>query len=128
MRRSGARSIRPALGRSSPISARTSVDLPAPLGPMMVTISPGSTVRLLRRDEPGYCWIGVHNTGPTIDPQHLNKLFDRFYRIDPSRAEPGDSGGLGLAIVRSIMHLHDGQVRVSSDDSGTLFELGFARA
>ncbi|MCT8953980.1 heavy metal sensor histidine kinase [Pseudomonas lundensis] len=89
---------------------------------------PGSTVRLLRRDESGYCWIGVHNTGPTIDPQHLNKLFDRFYRIDPSRAEPGDSGGLGLAIVRSIMHLHDGQVRVSSDDSGTLFELGFARA
>ena len=87
---------------------------------------PGSTVRLLRRDEAGVCWIGVHNLGPAIDPQHIDKLFDRFYRADPSRAQPGDSGGLGLAIVHSIMQLHGGQVRVVSDASGTLFELGFS--
>jgi two-component system heavy metal sensor histidine kinase CusS len=43
----------------------------------------------------------------------------------PSRAEPGDSGGLGLVIVQSIMQLHGGQVRVSSDASGTVLELGF---
>lgn len=88
---------------------------------------PGSTVRLLRHDDAEYGWIGVHNLGPAIDPQHIDKLFDRFYRVDPSRAQPGDSGGLGLAIVHSIMHLHGGQVRVVSNDSGTLFELGFAR-
>ncbi|MFI8337818.1 heavy metal sensor histidine kinase [Pseudomonas taetrolens] len=88
---------------------------------------PGSTVRLLRHDDAEYDWIGVHNLGPAIDPQHIDKLFDRFYRVDPSRAQPGDSGGLGLAIVHSIMHLHGGQVRVVSNDSGTLFELGFAR-
>lgn len=87
----------------------------------------GSTVRLLRHDDAEYGWIGVHNLGPAIDPQHIDKLFDRFYRIDPSRAQPGDSGGLGLAIVHSIMNLHGGQVRVVSNDSGTLFELGFAR-
>ena len=87
---------------------------------------PGSTVRLLRRDEAGVCWIGVHNLGPAIDPQHIDRLFDRFYRADPSRAQPGDSGGLGLAIVHSIMQLHGGQVRVVSDASGTLFELGFS--
>lgn len=87
---------------------------------------PGSTVRLLRRDEAGVCWIGVHNLGPAIDPQHIDKLFDRFYRADPSRAQPGDSGGLGLAIVHSIMQLHGGQVRVVSDASGTLFELGLS--
>lgn len=87
----------------------------------------GSTVRLLRHDDAEYGWIGVHNLGPAIDPQHIDKLFDRFYRVDPSRAQPGDSGGLGLAIVHSIMHLHGGQVRVVSNDSGTLFELGFAR-
>ncbi|WP_256930313.1 heavy metal sensor histidine kinase [Pseudomonas sp. D1HM] len=87
---------------------------------------PGSTVRLLRHDDAEYGWIGVHNLGPAIDPQHIDKLFDRFYRVDPSRAQPGDSGGLGLAIVHSIMHLHGGQVRVVSNDSGTLFELGFA--
>ena len=86
----------------------------------------GSTVSLQRRDEAGMCWIGVHNLGQPIDPQHIDRLFDRFYRVDPSRAQPGDSGGLGLAIVQSIMQLHGGQVRVISNDSGTLFELGFA--
>ena len=86
----------------------------------------GSTVSLLRRDEAGVCWIGVYNLGQPIDPQHIDRLFDRFYRIDPSRAQPGDSGGLGLAIVQSIMQLHGGQVRVVSDESATLFELGFA--
>jgi two-component system heavy metal sensor histidine kinase CusS len=86
----------------------------------------GTLISLRRRDEPGVCWLQVHNHGPAIAPEHLGKLFDRFYRVDPSRAQPGDSGGLGLAIVQSIMQLHGGRVRVSSDASGTVFELGFA--
>ena len=85
----------------------------------------GTLISLRRRDEAGVCWLQVHNHGPVIAPEHLGKLFDRFYRVDPSRAQPGDSGGLGLAIVQSIMQLHGGQVRVSSDASGTVFELGF---
>ena len=86
---------------------------------------PGSVISLRRRDEAQCCWLQVHNLGPTIASEHLGKLFDRFYRVDPSRAEPGDSGGLGLAIVQSIMQLHGGQVRVSSDADSTVFELGF---
>ncbi|MDR9860418.1 heavy metal sensor histidine kinase [Pseudomonas baetica] len=86
---------------------------------------PGTVISLRRRDEPGVCWLQVHNHGPTIAAEHLGKLFDRFYRVDPSRAEPGDSGGLGLAIVQSIMQLHGGHVRVSSDATVTVFELGF---
>ncbi|WP_235378371.1 heavy metal sensor histidine kinase, partial [Pseudomonas fluorescens] len=85
----------------------------------------GSVISLRQRDEPGMCWLQVNNYGPAIAPEHLGKLFDRFYRVDPARAEPGDSGGLGLAIVQSIMQLHGGQVRVSSDATGTVFELGF---
>jgi len=85
----------------------------------------GSLISLRRHDEPGVCWLQVLNLGPVIAPEHLGKLFDRFYRVDPSRAQPGDSGGLGLAIVQSIMLLHGGQVRVSSDVTGTVFELGF---
>ncbi|RBL73434.1 HAMP domain-containing protein [Pseudomonas sp. MWU13-2625] len=85
----------------------------------------GTLISLRRRDEPGVCWLQVHNHGPVIAPEHLGKLFDRFYRVDPARAQPGDSGGLGLAIVQSIMQLHGGQVRVSSDVTGTVFELGF---
>ena len=86
----------------------------------------GSIISLRRRDEAGICWLQVHNLGSPIAPQHLGKVFDRFSRVDPSRAEPGDSGGLGLAIVRSIMGLHGGEVRVSSEATGTVFELGFA--
>ncbi|WP_333991928.1 heavy metal sensor histidine kinase [Pseudomonas sp. S3(2024)] len=85
----------------------------------------GTLISLRRHDEPGVCWLQVHNHGPVIAPEHLGKLFDRFYRVDPSRAQPGDSGGLGLAIVQSIMLLHGGRVRVSNDASGTVFELGF---
>ncbi|MFJ2288874.1 heavy metal sensor histidine kinase [Pseudomonas iridis] len=85
----------------------------------------GSVISLRQRDEPGMCWLQVNNYGPAIAPEHLGKLFDRFYRVDPARAEPGDSGGLGLAIVQSIMQLHGGQVRVNSDATGTVFELGF---
>jgi len=85
----------------------------------------GTLISLRRRDEAGVCWLQVHNHGPVIAPEHLGKLFDRFYRVDPSRAQPGDSGGLGLAIVQSIMQLHGGRVRVSSDAEGTVFGLGF---
>ncbi|EUB84492.1 heavy metal sensor histidine kinase [Pseudomonas sp. GM30] len=85
----------------------------------------GTLISLRRHDEPGVCWLQVHNHGPVIAPEHLGKLFDRFYRVDPSRTQPGDSGGLGLAIVQSILLLHGGQVRVSSNASGTVFELGF---
>ena len=56
---------------------------------------------------------------------HDPYLFDRFYRCDTSRNQPDDSGGLGLAIVRSIMQLHHGQVSVSSNETGTTFSLLF---
>jgi len=69
--------------------------------------------------------IRVHNTGDPIAAEHLPHLFERFYRCDPSRNQPDDSGGLGLAIVRSIMQAHGGQVSVSSNDSGTTFRLLF---
>jgi len=86
----------------------------------------GTPISLRRRDEAGVCWLQVHNHGPVIAPEHLGKLFDRFYRVDPSRAQPGDSGGLGLAIVQSIMQLHGGRVEVSSSPLGpTRFTLVF---
>ncbi len=72
--------------------------------------------------------VTVHNQGAPIAAEHLPRLFERFYRCDPSRNQPDDSGGLGLAIVRSIMHLHDGWVSVDSDETGTRFRLGFPLA
>ena len=71
--------------------------------------------------------VTVHNQGPPISAQHLPRLFERFYRCDPSRNQPDDSGGLGLAIVRSIMQLHGGRVTVESTGTGTRFCLVFLR-
>nr|WP_229265417.1 heavy metal sensor histidine kinase [Duganella sp. 1224] len=69
--------------------------------------------------------ISVENRGPTIPPQHLARIFDRFYRADPARADSASSSGLGLSIVRSIMTLHQGRWQASSNDGLTRFTLGF---
>ena len=69
--------------------------------------------------------VTVANPGEPIDPQHLDKLFDRFYRIDSSRGNSSGSTGLGLAIVRSIMERHGGRASVQSDATSTRFHLDF---
>lgn len=69
--------------------------------------------------------IEVSNQGEVIAPEHLPHLFDRFYRCDVSRSQPGDTGGLGLAIVQSVMQMHKGRVSVESDPQATKFTLHF---
>ncbi|HEY6610865.1 MAG TPA: heavy metal sensor histidine kinase [Pseudomonas sp.] len=87
--------------------------------------APGSPVSIASQLRDGRLEVSVHNLGEPIAAEHLPRLFERFYRCDPSRAQPGDSGGLGLAIVRSIMQLHGGSVRVESGEQGTRFILDF---
>jgi two-component system, OmpR family, sensor kinase len=58
--------------------------------------------------------IAVHDNGPGIAPEHLSHLFDRFYRIDSSRARRSGGAGLGLSITRSIVELHGGTIEVDS--------------
>jgi len=72
--------------------------------------------------------VGVENPGPAIDAAHLPRLFDRFYRVDASRAKGSDGAGLGLAITKSIVDAHRGTIGVSSVDGCTRFEIGFPRA
>lgn len=84
-----------------------------------------STVTIATQARADLVEISVHNTGAPIEAQHLPHLFERFYRCDPARSKHGDSGGLGLAIVRSIMHLHGGSASVTSDNDGTRFTLSF---
>ena len=71
--------------------------------------------------------IEVVNQGVPIGEEHLPRIFDRFYRCDASRSHPDDSGGLGLAIVRSIMHMHGGEVIINNSSAGTQFTLRFPR-
>ncbi len=67
--------------------------------------------------------VSVENPGTEIPAEHLPRLFDRFYRVDPSRQRNGDGAGLGLAIVKSIVEAHGGSVTVTSADQTTRFRL-----
>lgn len=67
--------------------------------------------------------FSVRNSGVTIEKEHLNRLFDRFYRADPSRARDSEGVGLGLAITRSILRAHGGDATVRSSEGYTVFEL-----
>ena len=63
--------------------------------------------------------IEVENPGGAIPAADLPKIFDRFYRVDPSRQRRGDGAGLGLAIVKAIAQAHGGTVTAHSDDART---------
>ena len=67
--------------------------------------------------------VGVQNPGADIAPEHLPRLFDRFYRVDPARQHKGDGAGLGLAIVKSIVEVHGGRITVTSTAGRTCFTL-----
>jgi len=69
--------------------------------------------------------IAVANPGERIAAEHLPRLFDRFFRVDPSRRRSTDGAGLGLAIVKSIVVAHRGDVRARSDAGRTTFEMVF---
>lgn len=73
--------------------------------------------------------IEVSDDGCGIDPQHLPRLFDRFYRADSSRTRASGGIGLGLSIVKSIVQLHHGEVSIESTvGKGTRVVLRFPKA
>ncbi|MEH0885156.1 Cu(+)/Ag(+) sensor histidine kinase [Enterobacter sp. UNJFSC 003] len=69
----------------------------------------------------------IENPGKPIPEEHLPRLFDRFYRVDPSRQRKGEGSGIGLAIVKSIVAAHHGKVRVESDAVSTRFILSMPK-
>jgi len=83
-------------------------------GEIRVTLAPGSS-------------ICVANTGMPIEPAALPRLFDRFYRVDPSRREGcSEHAGLGLAITRSIIQAHGGSIRAECGGGWTRFLIEFS--
>jgi len=73
--------------------------------------------------------LEVSDTGAGIGEEHLPSIFERFYRADPSRQQATGGSGMGLAIVRSIVEAHGGQVGVASAlDQGTTFTIALPAA
>ncbi|WP_063572100.1 MULTISPECIES: heavy metal sensor histidine kinase [Luteibacter] len=88
----------------------------------------GATLSLIATTTETGVSVSVENPGPGIAPDHLEKVFDRFYRVDRSRTDSNMSTGLGLSIVKSIMDLHGGDVLATSELEGlTRFTLRFPR-
>jgi two-component system heavy metal sensor histidine kinase CusS len=82
----------------------------------------GGSVDIATEGEAGRAIVRVANTGSALaDPE---RVFERFYRGDPSRRRAGDEGtGLGLAITRSIVLAHGGVISARSGDGRTIFEM-----
>lgn len=89
----------------------------------------GSSVELrIHRRSPEAVEITVENEGETIDPAHLPRLFDRFFRVDPARTHADRNHGLGLAIVGAIAHMHQGGTLAESRAGRTRIGLWLATA
>jgi two-component system heavy metal sensor histidine kinase CusS len=86
----------------------------------------GKTISVTIKSTASAITLIVENPGETIKPEHLDKLFDRFYRVDPARREGSPSNaGLGLAITRSIVESHKGKIWCTSGNGITAFHMEF---
>ena len=85
---------------------------------------PNGQVALGLRQQADEAIITVWDDGPGIAPDQLPYIFEPFYRCDPSRSSKISGSGLGLALVKTIVERHGGQVSVqSTPGEGTLFTI-----
>lgn len=88
---------------------------------------PNTPIRLSLRTDAENAVIQMTNSGPTIPKNKLNHLFDQFYRLDSARNTSTGGVGLGLAIAKEIIELHDGSITVGSKDESICFTVTLPR-
>ena len=90
---------------------------------------PGARLAVAITPREGVLWIAVRNPGAPIASEHLPRLFDRFYRVDPARHDRGGQHGhgLGLAIVKAVARMHGGAVAALSAEGMTTVAFSVAR-
>jgi two-component system sensor histidine kinase SenX3 len=85
---------------------------------------PGSTVQLTTRTDGRWVDVTVRDHGIGIPRRDLERIFERFYRVDRARSRDTGGTGLGLAIVRHVASNHRGEIRVESHEgAGSTFTL-----
>jgi signal transduction histidine kinase len=83
---------------------------------------PGSVITLRIFQQYGQVGFAITNVGPTIDAKAQTHIFERFYRADTSRTNSAKNGyGLGLAIAKKIIDVHNGEITVESSNEQTTF-------
>jgi signal transduction histidine kinase len=75
----------------------------------------GGQIILAAKQMQGQIEISIRDSGPGITAQDASRIFDRFYRTDPSRQREDGGSGLGLAIAKSIVQAHGGHIRAESE-------------
>jgi signal transduction histidine kinase len=83
----------------------------------------GGAITANVRRESDRVLISVHNTGSALDKEATARVFDRFYRADPSRQRATGGSGLGLAIVKHLAEVQNGAACASSDEAGVTFSI-----
>jgi signal transduction histidine kinase len=87
------------------------------------------SVTLFAARENGGVIVGVRDTGCGIASEHLPRIFERFYRVDPARSREQGGTGLGLSIVKHLVDAHGGRVRAESTlNAGTTITAWFPDA
>ena len=87
-----------------------------------------AAVRISATSENGTVRISVSDTGPGIPPEHLPRIFERFYRVDAGRSRELGGTGLGLSIVKHLVEAMGGAVSVESSGAGSAFSFTLLRA
>lgn len=89
--------------------------------------APGA-IAIELKEERGRAVFRIANTGPTLSEEEKGRIFERFYRGDPSRNRRIDGVGLGLSLAREIAHAHGGELHVDTPRAGWVrFTLVLAR-
>jgi signal transduction histidine kinase len=87
----------------------------------------GEPVDITLKDAGPCARIAVRDRGPGVPAESLGRIFDPFYRVDSDRSRTGGGVGLGLAIARRAVELHDGAIRASNADPGLLVAIEIPR-